>query len=515
MMVDYAKGPTGSGETSAMYYLFPKRDVLRGLTIESWELTDDVTLTYTIRQGIHFWNKAPANGREADAYDVAASMRRVWQPGHYNFYNYPESRVFDRPLEEAISATDKWTVQIIAKSGWAGTLFEKTAMYPHALWPKELMGEDTPIEYFSDFKNAIGSGPFMVTNHVPMSSITFKKNPDYWGKHPLYPDDQMPYVDGVNYLIIPDASTRLAALRSGKVDWVGGMSVSVGAISWEDGANLKKTNPDLQYASRVSDYGVTVSMRQDKADMPFSDIRVRQAMNMAIDRQAILDTFHGGVGALMNLPIAEIADLQDVFIPIKDLPADVKEIYTYNPTKAKQLLADAGYPDGFKTSIVCHSPQVDLLSIVKEYFAAIGIDMELDQKEYGVYRTLGIVKKEFTDLYAGSVSGYSPWWWGPWSPGGSYNFSLVNDANIVAARQTVEDNYWDEAKKFALYKEQIPYMLRQSYYVPLPDPVTYCFWQPWLHLYSGELDLGYYVTYTFAPFVWIDQDMKEEMTGRR
>jgi len=513
MMVDYAKGPTGSAETSAMYYLFPKRSVLRGMAIESWELVDDVTLQYKVRQGIHFWNKPPANGREADAYDVAASMRKVWQEGYYNFYNYPLDRVFDRPLEEAISATDKWTVKVIAKSGWAGTLFEKTAMWPQAMWPIEVLDEE--MDYFSNWRNAIGSGPFMVTDHVPMSSITYTKNPDYWGTHPLYPDDQIPYIDQFNILIIPDASTRLAGLRSGKLDWVGAMQVAQGAVTWEDGANLKDTNPELQYASRVSDYGVCISMRQDKEDLPFSDIRVRQAMNMAIDRQHILDTFHGGVGTMLNLPIAEIADLQEVFIPLEDLPADVREIYTYNPEKAKQLLADAGYPDGFKTSIVTHAPQVDLLSIVKEYFAAIGIDMELDQKEYGVYRTLGVTKKEYPELYSGSVSGYSPWWWGAWSPGGSYNYSVVNDANIVALRQKCEDNYWDEATKFEIYKEGIPYMLEQAYYVPLPDPVTYTFWQPWLKLYSGELDLGYYVTYTFAPFVWIDQDMKYDMTGRR
>jgi len=517
MMVDYAKGPSGSKETSAMYYLFPQRAVLRGLVFESWELTDPQTLTYKVRQGIHFWDKPPANGREADAYDAAASLRRVWTPGHYNYYNYPTDRVFDRPLEEAIKALDKWTVQVKAKGDWAGTLFEKTAMYPQAVWPKELMGEDTSPEYFADYKNAIGTGPFIPVDHVPMSVVVFEKNPNYWSKHPLHPDDQIPYVDGVRYLVIPDASTRLAALRAGKIDWLGAMTVAQGAVSWEDGDNLIKTNPELQYVERLSNYGVDINMRQDLEETPFADIKVRQALNMAIDRQGLLDTFHGGRGAILTLPIAPIDDLKDVFIPIEELPSEVAEIYTYNPEKAKQLLADAGYPNGFKTSIVCHAPMVDLLAIVKEYFAAIGVDMEIDVREYGVYRTLGIVKKDFEELYAGSVSstGYSPWWWGPWSPGGSYNFSLVNDPVIVEARAKVEANYWDEPAKFAAYREVIPYMLEQAYYVPLPDPVSFTFWQPWLHLYSGELDLGYYVTYTFAPFVWLDQDMKYEMTGRR
>jgi len=351
-----------------------------------------------------------------------------------------------------------------------------------------------------------------------MSSITYTKNPDYWAKHPLFPDDQIPYVDKVKWLIIPDASTRLAAIRAGKIDRLGGTSVARGAVTWEDAAHLMKTNPELQWKDRLMNYGVDICMRQDVAESPFSDINVRKAMNMAVDRQAILDTFHGGRGAVLCLPIAPIPDLQDVFVPLEDLPADVREIYTYNPEKAKQLLADAGYPDGFKTSIVCYAPQVDLLSIVKEYFSAIGIDMELDQKEYGVYNTMGITKKEFTELFAGAVSsnGYSPWWWGPWSPGGSYNFSLVNDSNIVARRQQVEDNYWDEATKFEIYKEGIPYMLGQAYYVPLPDPVAFTFWTPWLKLYNGEIDLGYYeYNSAWAKYIWIDQDLKYELTGRR
>jgi len=512
---DYAKGPTGSGETSWMYFLFPRRDFLAGWVIESWELTDDVTLTYKIRQGIHFFDKPPANGREADADDVVMSLRQAWYPGYYHYYNYPTDRVFDRPLEEAIKALDKWTVQIKAKPGWTGQLLEKTAVYWQALYPDDVIWDEYD---FSDWRNAIGSGPFMVKDFVPMSAITYEKNPNYWAKHPLFPDDQIPYVDGVKFLIIPDASTRLAGIRAGKIDRLGGTSVARGAVSWEDAETLIRTNPELKYFDRLMNYGVDICMRQDLEETPFADIRVRKALNMAIDRQEMLDTFHGGRGAVLTYPIAPIADLMDVFIPLEELPSEVSEIYTYNPEKAKELLADAGYPNGFKTSIVCYAPQVDVLSIVKEYFSAIGVDMELDQKEYRIYQTLGITKKEYTDCFAGAVSsnGYSPWWWGPFSPGGSYNFSLVNDPKIVEAREKVEANYWDEPAKFAAYREAIPYMLGQAYYVPLPDPVAFTFWQPWLKLYNGEIDMGYYeYNSTWARYVWIDQDMKYEMTGMR
>jgi peptide/nickel transport system substrate-binding protein len=94
-----------------------------------------------------------------------------------------------------------------------------------------------------DWQNAVGTGPFMLTDYVSGSSITFARNPDYWMKDPLHPQNQLPYVDGVKLLIIPDTSTALSALRTGKLD-------VMEAVVWDDTVSLKKTSPDLQYTGR-------------------------------------------------------------------------------------------------------------------------------------------------------------------------------------------------------------------------------------------------------------------------
>lgn len=511
MAGDYAKGPSGSNEESWMYYLFPKRELLRGEVLESWELVDENTLRYTIRKGIYFHDKPPVNGRQLDAYDVEASIRYMWHPGIYHSINYPESRVFDRPLEDAIYAEDQWHVIIVGKPGWIGQLFEKTAVYYVRIHAKELLADDT--WNWTTVEGAIGTGPFLLQDHIGDSSTTYIRNTNYWQDNPLFPGMKMPFVDRVKHLVIPDASTRQAALRSGKIDQLGDPTASR-AISWEDAASLWKSNPELKYVGfTTGDYDI--GMRLDKTDLPFADINVRKALNMAINAEEMIDTLYGGEGERLTYPTAPIQGLATMYMDLDEYPADVAEIYTYNPEKAIELLTEAGYPDGFKTSIVCHAPQIDGLLVVQQYWAKIGVDLTLDVKEYAVYASLGISKKTFPEMFAAGIAGYSPWWWGPTSPGGSYNFSLVNDAKVQAKREEIEASYWDEEQKFQLYKDFQPYLLSQAWYVLLPDPKAFTFWQPWLKNYNGELTVGYYDNGNWPKWIWIDQDLKYELVGVR
>ena len=145
-----------------------------------------------------------------------------------------------------------------------------------------------------DWRNSVGTGPFILTDYVSGSAITFIRNPHYFGKDPLHSQNQLPYLDGVKMLIIPDISTYLAALRTGKLDMLP-------AVSWEDAASLIKTNPDLKYNTRYQTPTFPVG-RVDKQDLPFKDIKVRQALNMAIDKQAILKAYFGGHAALLGYP---------------------------------------------------------------------------------------------------------------------------------------------------------------------------------------------------------------------
>ena len=231
---DWAKGPAGTAEENWRYVDgMPNPDVLAGALAESWDLADPQTLVLTIRQGVHWHDKPPTNGREMTADDIAFSLNRLWDsPKSYQASSMPRGSFI-----ESITATDKWTVTIRTLPGKTGEVWEAAVGWSRIV-PRDA------VEFYgdlNDWENTIGTGPFILTDYIDQSSVTFERNANYWMKDPLRPQNQLPYVDGVKWLIIPDLSTRLAALRTAKVDMLEG---TLGAgISWEDGEDLLRTSP--------------------------------------------------------------------------------------------------------------------------------------------------------------------------------------------------------------------------------------------------------------------------------
>jgi len=237
---------------------------------------------------------------------------------------------------------------------------------------------------------------------------------------------------------------------------------------------------------------------------------------MAVDNQAIADDYYGGNAELITWPIAPIlVEWADLFIPLNELPDSVREQFEYHPDKAKQLLAEAGYPDGFKTEVVCYQPQVDLLSIVKAYWADIGVDLELNVKEYGAYSGM-VVGKTFTEMAVqGLTVGTLPFKMVYSGPGKVWNVSMVNDPRINETYAALSEAYFDEPKRRQMMKELVPYMLEQCHKFQFPTPYVYTFWQPWIKNYSGEMYVGYTNLFSYTDYIWLDQDLREEMTGVR
>jgi len=496
---DWIKGPTGTGESSWMYYaMFPAPKVQKGGLAESWEVADDVTLIFKIREGVHWHDKPPVNGRELVAEDVAFTHTRLWaSPRSYQTTTYP--------YLESATATDKYTVVYKSVPGRLGEVWEMAASHSLIIPPEvvEQYGD------MNDWKNACGTGAFMLVDYVDGSTATFVRNPNYWQKDPFRPENTLPYLDGVKLLVITDVSTQMAALRTGKID-------RLSAISWEDGESLIETNPELEYVKYFLAGQMMLCWRLDKPELPFYDLRVRQALCMAVDNQAIADDYYGGNAELITWPIAPIlVEWADLFIPLNELPDSVREQFEYHPDKAKQLLAEAGYPDGFKTEVVCYQPQVDLLSIVKAYWADIGVDLELNVKEYGAYSGM-VVGKTFTEMAVqGLTVGTLPFKMVYSGPGKVWNVSMVNDPRINETYAALSEAYFDEPKRRQMMKELVPYMLEQCHKFQFPTPYVYTFWQPWIKNYSGEMYVGYTNLFSYTDYIWLDQDLREEMTGVR
>ncbi|MGB8708045.1 MAG: ABC transporter substrate-binding protein [Dehalococcoidia bacterium] len=502
---DWAKGRAagwGSGECDwfaggALNRLEHKA----GALAESWETPDKETIILHIRKGIYWQDKPPTNGRELTADDVVFSLNRQYTlPTAYMKKTYPKAAETTQ-----ISAPDERTVIIKCKPECFGdviTMLDYMEIYPRDAVEK--FGD------MSDWKNSIGTGPFILTDYVSANVITLDRNPKYWAKNPLGPgkDNQLPYVDSIKIFNMPDDSARTAAFRTGKLDIL--------TMDWELAQEFLQI-PELKYVRYLDDYGqACIYMRTDKKDSPLADKRVRQALWLAIDYQKILGDYYGGEGTLLKWPIMQFKEYAGAYVPLEQLPKSVQELYGYNPEKAKQLLAEAGYANGFKAKIICYNQRAytDVLTMVKAMWAQVGVELELQPKEYAPF-VATLARRAYDDMFFGYYSGVGTYFKGiNYTGSGMYNGSYVDDPVLNKARDEMLAAYPDEAQVDQLHRELMPYLLEQAYVITLPAGYQYRFWWPWVKNYSGEASLGYYNTLNYAKYVWIDQQLKESMIGK-
>jgi len=346
----------------------------------------------------------------------------------------------------------------------------------------------------------------MLVNYVPGAILSYVRNPNYWEMNPLGPGtgNQLPYVDGYREIIISDPATRLAAFRTGQLDLMTGVTTG-------DAQSLMQTNPQIENLTYLSNLPWAITMRTDSVDKPFRDVRVRQALMLATDFNAIKNSYYGDNAEIDVWPVNN--QLADMYTPLSDMPQVVKDLYVYNPVRARQLLTEAGYPIGFKTSVVTdnNTERVDMLSIVKAYWAAVGIDLVLDIKTSGVYQSISSARSNTEMLYR-STFGMSAQQlaFTPFRGTQSNNPSYVNDPPgtdlfIEGLFNNVNNNIFvNMPTAYQQYKLLKPYLLEKAYQITMPTPYTYNMWWPWLKNYHGQ-GTG------FIRYAWIDQPLKASM----
>jgi peptide/nickel transport system substrate-binding protein len=204
----------------------------------------------------------------------------------------------------------------------------------------------------------------------------------------------------------------------------------------------------------------------------------------------------------------------DAYTPLEELPESTRELFEYNPEKAKQLLDEAGYPgpNRFTFPVLCYSEeQIDILSIVKNDLAKIGVTLNIDVRASAVYTNMRTAR-----TFKGSII---------WSYGSVGAYSIIKCASVQNASgfcdQIIEDinttiwsvqNAGNEAVRAAAGKAYEEFILSKAIALALPYPYKYRVWQPWVKNYHGEsMSEGN----NPQQFIWIDRDLKEEMTGRR
>ena len=307
----------------------PEGDLIPAVA-EKYEVSNDqLVYTFTIRDGIKFHN-----GQPVTAGDVVNSITRCIEPSEAGVLAVePLSAV------EKVTGMDERTVQIRLKE--PNTEF--LAYLTLAILPAEYDGQDTA---------PVGTGPFKFVSRAAQDNIVLERFDDYWG--------EKAYLDKVTYKIIENADSILMSLQSGAVDLFAHLT-STQVAQLGDDFNIEEGTMNLVQA-----------MYLNHAEKPFDDVRVRQALCCAIDRQQILDLAFDGYGSLIG------SSMYPAFGKYFD--DSLTNYYTHDVEKAKALLADAGYPDGFSMTITVPSnyqPHIDTAQVIVEQLKEVGITAEI------------------------------------------------------------------------------------------------------------------------------------------
>lgn len=503
MQGEWKKGPAGTGETAWDWGFLGDITLMAGELCESWELPDDETIIYNLREGIHYQDRAPANGREMTADDVVWNIDYQFNyEGCWQAMSYPPGNS-RRPT--SWRAIDKYTVEVkVPAAAQAIMLLEigdNLYVNPPECW--------TEGDGWQDWSEVVGSGPFLLADYITGSSITYTKHPNYFEFDPMHPANRLPYVDELKLLIIADRSTLLSSFRTGKVDLIWGANGSAASI--EEAEDVIARCPDVLYYERLGNANIA-GMRIDKPELPIADLRVRQAMNLAVNQQEILDDYLKGKGVLLGYPFTPSSGFENFYVPLEEMPEEVRMLFDYDPDRARELLAEAGYPDGFKTVIECNSANADEVSLIKSYLDQVGIDMEIQTMEAGAFFGLWAGRGHKEMIYAPAV--------GLWAP----FEQLCTKTGMYSNVAYIDDPYYDEVGKvigadmvknpekyFRTMREAAVYELASAWGIWFPARYTFNMWWPWVQNYYGVTWAGWANTNDLYKYMWVDEAMKKDM----
>ena len=247
---------------------------------------------------------------------------------------------------------------------------------------------------------------------------------------------------------------------------------------------------------------------------PFNDIRVRQAMQMALDRETIAKTYFKGYAD--PTPHGLMHNDFHLGTPFDEWPEEVKQYYRYDPERAKQLLAEAGYPDGFKTELIYFERMdASYAELVIGYWAEIGVDVEMSI--VGQAENSAIAREHTSDginngLNAGFIYdiGLFESYYRSNKPLNKDGLG-VNDPHIDALIDAAKAATTLEERN-RITKEVNLYALGQHWHIDGPGPVPqFQVAQPWVKGYNGEIGIGVAGFTTLLTRLWIDQDLKQEL----
>ncbi|HYS93303.1 MAG TPA: ABC transporter substrate-binding protein [Candidatus Acidoferrales bacterium] len=452
----------------------PGTFAIEGDLAESWTQPNETTYIFKLRKGVRWQNKPPVNGRELTADDVVYSVERFKTvTGNANAYMLSSL--------DKVEAQDKHTVKFTLKEPYVWFLDMLANSHAVAIIAKEC------VDKFGDLKkyeSAVGSGPWMLDSYRPNVGYTFVRNPSYFVTG-------QPYIDRIEVAVDEDNASRMAAFIAGKYDLGWEYQGVINRVDWvQIKDTLKQKRPRLQTAEYPNAVMTHISMRTDKA--PFSDVRVRRAMSLAIHRQGIIDAVYEGVGAF-NPPVP--AALKEWSVPMNQLGEGARW-YKYDLSQARKLMAEAGYPKGFPATVdfttYGSTVLIDMAQLVLKHLKDIGIDAKLNQKEYGAYISTSFYGK-FDSMTFGPQTGFQEpdnFLYGQYYPGELKNQSHINDP-VVADMLIRQRRTQDVAKRREVIYDIQRHLANQQYYVQMASAMQIAVWEAALKNYATNVSYDY------------------------
>jgi peptide/nickel transport system substrate-binding protein len=376
---------------------------------------------------------------------------------------------------EAVEVIDRHTVFIKTKAPEAGffTFYSGAGYVIFWIVPKHYL---TKVGHEGYVKKPLGGGPFKVKEWVPGHRIVYERNEAFWGQYPWY---QKPQAKVMEVIRVPDGAARFAMLKSGQADVIVPIDLAIAKDLPRQRGRGVWVKPFFGTAQALIAFNSVLAKQegkcpsepywscwpQDNPDVevgPFADIRVREALDIAIDKRTISAKIHGG----LTTPTASVYSL-DSF----GWRREVAERIVYDPERARQLLREAGYPNGFTTRLYFARvrPGVpEYLEAVASYWDKIGVKVQLIEVETGTY----------WDRIRAPARAYQPlvlWTWGrqddasviadySFHKAGTYVGAWNERTNELYAQLMQE---WDDAKRAKLIAEIEDIVLGHRWFIPL------------------------------------------------
>lgn len=407
---------------------------------EDWEVEDDRVFTFTLQEGLTFHD-----GSEVTSEDVRATLEH-WSDPDTVAKLYPVAQGI-----ESIDTPDELTTVVTLEEPDAAFL-SYLADVSGAILPSESIGEEGPTY--------VGAGPFSYVSYEQGSEFAVEKFDDY-------ALEDRPYLDEIDFQILPDQTARDNALLTGSTDMVSFVGWnSYDQVEATEGLTLDETEGPFMYLQF-----------NFESDSPFNDPLVRQAVAYAVDREAVVDSALGGQGAPMyGMPMPEDSEFYN---------ADQANWYEKDLERARELLEEAGYPDGFSARMLSSSQydfhQNTAIS-VQDDLAEIGIELEMNMPDWPTRLDLGAEGEYDIAVYGTVGATNDPAWMDQMlTPAGSQNAPYGYDDETVNQLLDEGRRATDPEERQAVYDELGEYVLEEA-------PVIGLAWRSQAYGYSSDVE---------------------------